>query len=609
MFGIHRSHATRAARRRGVAQASHSGHRYLRRRLTLEPLEERALLSTWLVDSLGDAGAGSGQAGDMRYVISQIDQIGGDNTVNFSVTGTITLHSALPSLNNTTGVTDIEGPGADLLTVSGSNAFRVFQIDTGATVAIAGLGIKEGFADRGGGIYCAGNLTLTNSTVSGNNAVGLPSGSSYFPEAGGDAFGGGLYVAGGNQIVSGCIFQANSAVGGSGIMGSGFYDPHGPAIWGDAGGSAAGGAIFVAGGKVQVQNSTITSNHAIGGRGGDANFPPDTGQYDMYVLIYGGSATLALNLIPSIPFNPNDLSGRTYWAEGGNGGGGQGGGIAMTGGSLSLNSNAFVGNQALGGAGGSATGGHIGYFDYGGYDWVTGQFFDIRTPLDAVAVSGTAGSSSGDVVSGSIALLQNNSFDTVTAATTDSVIPLVASQILVNQGQAQRSNIESLSVQFNQDTNVQALIDSGAISSAVQVVSSGGTLGLTPDRYHYDASTYTLTIDLTKGGGSHMTMLADGRYQLTLDTGQITALAYSVNHLNVLRSPVAADARVHYDFFRLLGDLNGDGVVNSSDLVIERNQIIGYAGAVPTIAGDLNGDGVVDISDYILLRGRLGKRV
>ncbi len=55
--------------------------------------------------------------------------------------------------------------------------------------------------------------------------------------------------------------------------------------------------------------------------------------------------------------------------------------------------------------------------------------------------------------------------------------------------------------------------------------------------------------------------------------------------------------------------MNGDGVVDSADVVIERNQIIGYAGAVPTTFGDINGDGVVDINDYIALRKRLGTRL
>ena len=78
----------------------------------LESLEERALLSTttWTVNSLGDTGSGSGTSGDLRYVITNADKTTGNNTIDFSVTGTITLNSTLPDLSNTTGLMDIEGP-------------------------------------------------------------------------------------------------------------------------------------------------------------------------------------------------------------------------------------------------------------------------------------------------------------------------------------------------------------------------------------------------------------------------------------------------------------------------------------------------------------------
>jgi hypothetical protein len=55
----------------------------------------------------------------------------------------------------------------------------------------------------------------------------------------------------------------------------------------------------------------------------------------------------------------------------------------------------------------------------------------------------------------------------------------------------------------------------------------------------------------------------------------------------------------------LPGDVNDDGGVNSQDMVLIRNQIIGYAGALPTIFGDINGDGLVDINDYTAVRTRL----
>jgi hypothetical protein len=59
----------------------------------------------------------------------------------------------------------------------------------------------------------------------------------------------------------------------------------------------------------------------------------------------------------------------------------------------------------------------------------------------------------------------------------------------------------------------------------------------------------------------------------------------------------------------LPGDFNDDGVVNSQDLVGIRNEIILYAGALPTIFGDINGDGIVDLNDYTAARNHLGTRL
>src|SRR5271157_1589305 len=181
MRNIHRSTTTWLARRSDRGSAARPPHRSHRRRLLLEPLEGRALLSltTWTVNSLGDTGTGSGTSGDLRYVITQADQTQGDNTINFAVTGTITLNSALPDLSNTSGLTDIEGPGATSLTVARSSAagtpdFRIFTVDAGTQVSLFGLTITGGLANgSGGGIYNGGTLTLTSSTVSGNSTAGV----------------------------------------------------------------------------------------------------------------------------------------------------------------------------------------------------------------------------------------------------------------------------------------------------------------------------------------------------------------------------------------------------------------------------------------------------
>ncbi len=78
-----------------------------RRQWSVECLEERTLLSTWPVTTLADSGAGS-----LRSAIDQANMTQGASSIDIQVAGTITLESALPDLTNTTGATEVIGPGA-----------------------------------------------------------------------------------------------------------------------------------------------------------------------------------------------------------------------------------------------------------------------------------------------------------------------------------------------------------------------------------------------------------------------------------------------------------------------------------------------------------------
>jgi hypothetical protein len=66
------------------------------------------------------------------------------------------------------------------------------------------------------------------------------------------------------------------------------------------------------------------------------------------------------------------------------------------------------------------------------------------------------------------------------------------------------------------------------------------------------------------------------------------------------------------DFLKSLailpGDHNGDGVVNTQDLLGVRNEMPGF-GSPPTSFGDINGDGVVDINDYNVVKRKIGTRL
>ncbi len=146
MTGTDRLSANLGVRRVGSNLVRRPTRHLGRRAWGVEALEDRMLLSTFTVNTLGDAGVGTGLSGDLRYVITQADQTAGDNTIEFAVTGTITLNSALPDLSNTTGLTDIEGPGASSVTVANSVAdralFAIFTVDADVRAEIAGLTIS-----------------------------------------------------------------------------------------------------------------------------------------------------------------------------------------------------------------------------------------------------------------------------------------------------------------------------------------------------------------------------------------------------------------------------------------------------------------------------------
>src|SRR5580692_714840 len=95
---------------------------------------------TFTVNNLGDTGAGSGNAGDLRYTITQANANSGNSVIQFVVTGTITLTSALPQITENVSIT---GSGPKVLTISGAGSYPVFSIGSSATVTINGMTIAN----------------------------------------------------------------------------------------------------------------------------------------------------------------------------------------------------------------------------------------------------------------------------------------------------------------------------------------------------------------------------------------------------------------------------------------------------------------------------------
>ncbi len=169
-----------ASRRRLVerfafaARAVH--HHRLVRRPVVEVLEGRVVLSTFTVNSLGDVGSGSGDSGDLRYCIDQVNSDDQANTIVFDSTmfgtlQTITLSGGQLELEDSGGTQTITGPAAGV-TISGGGSSRVFQVDGGVTASISGLTISGGSAvGKSGGLVNYGTATLTDCTFSGNTVT------------------------------------------------------------------------------------------------------------------------------------------------------------------------------------------------------------------------------------------------------------------------------------------------------------------------------------------------------------------------------------------------------------------------------------------------------
>src|SRR5258705_2059872 len=261
---------------------------------------------------------------------------------NAAATGDLDITTSLHSVTIVGGGSS--GPNASIIDAagltSGNMRDRVFQVTgSGVTLILQDLAIQNGQAADAGASGASTNPTAQNSTRAGGgilngagidvNGVAVNGGGSVTltnvvvqacqtlgkgdsvinDHTTLDAWGGGLASLGatGNVIITGSKFTANTAAGGNG----GNFNN-------GAGSNAKGGAIYFAGGTLNVNGSRIDNSAANGGKGGD-----------------------------------QDQNGQT---NGGFGGTAQGGGVWVGGGTGTINNTTFESTEANGGD--SGTGGN-----------------------------------------------------------------------------------------------------------------------------------------------------------------------------------------------------------------------------------------------------------
>ena len=221
----------------------------------------------------------------------------GNDTINFSVSGTITPSStAFPPIVHTI---TIDGSG-QAITLDGANTYRVLVVNSGATLNINYMNIINGNGSSlsppyGGGIWNSGansTLTVSNSTISSNTAF----------------YGGGIFNTGALTVTN-TTFTGNSAGNVGGAI-YGFGAPGGSSTMTITNSTVSQNScgVYNDGGSATVSNSTFDHNSRSGnecdltntGQNGTMNianttFSGGVGSGDQFLANHNNGSTTITN--------------------------------------------------------------------------------------------------------------------------------------------------------------------------------------------------------------------------------------------------------------------------------------------------------------------------
>jgi hypothetical protein len=326
-------------------------------------------MATFTVTNLFDSGTGS-----FRQAIFDANTQAGVDEIIFDTGGvpsTITLTSG--ALNIADSV-NILGAGANLLTVSGNNTSRIFNINDGGSdildVLISGLTLTDGYTtSSGAAIFNTDeNLSLVDAVITGNTA---------FAHFSSDGFsGGGIFNDSGHLTIVNSAITNNTVEGG--------YSPYG--------GMSSGGGVFNDSGYVTIVNSKISNNTAEGGFSVNDSYRGRGGG------VFNDSGDLTL-------VNSTITGNRS---EGGNGSGGGGifndsGNVTIT--NSAISSNTAEGSYLQGGYSGNGSGGGI--FNDSGNVTITNSTISSNAAKSPSSFYQGTGNTYGGGISGKVTVINS----------------------------------------------------------------------------------------------------------------------------------------------------------------------------------------------------------
>lgn len=228
----------------------------------------------------------------------ECDAASGDDTIDFTVSGTITLGATLPQIDSNM---TIDGSG-QTITISGNDLYRVFYVHDG-TFILNALTIVHGLGDSGGGAIANFGLTRVSNCTFSDNQAGAFGGaietftfvsvknSTFTNNFSGNT--GGAIGCNGSMDISNSTFTNNGAVFGGAMALECSSNVTNSTISGNYG--SLGGGIL-ADIDVDIYNTIVTNN-----TNGDCYYVPGTFTADSFNLDSDGTCdnattTASINL-------------------------------------------------------------------------------------------------------------------------------------------------------------------------------------------------------------------------------------------------------------------------------------------------------------------------